>query len=101
MLPECRATGVQYDERKGTLTIRFPLPRGFRLTSGQLQATLLLAGDARPVGVDLAPESHDRLVVMIGTHEQVTNTRDTVASVVHEGAEAVATVSEIRSLTKG
>ena len=41
---------------------------------GDLPATLLLDGSGHLVGVDVAPESPNRLVVMLGPHESVAST---------------------------
>lgn len=70
MLPEQRATSYAHDPALGTVLVHCadgPRPN----LNGDVPARLLLDASSHLVGIDLAPDSPDRLVVMLGVHESV------------------------------
>jgi hypothetical protein len=78
MLPEQRATSYSNDPATSTVIIVADPPRGLH---GDLPARLLLDTASHVVGVDVAPDSPQRLVVMLGPHEKVARTEDVRALV--------------------
>ena len=86
MLPETRATSYAHDPALGTVVLftQQPQPKapGARPElHGEVPARLLLDGKGHLVGVDLAPDRPERLVVMLGSHEVVATTTDARAHV--------------------
>lgn len=75
MLPEQRATSYANDPALGTVVIVSASGPKAEL-SGDQPARLLLDAAGHLVGVDVAPDSQHRLVVMLGAHESVTRTED-------------------------
>lgn len=83
MLPEQRATSYANDT---STVIIVSEPRAG--LSGDQPARLLLDTASHVVGVDVAPDSPSRLVVMLGPHENVARTED-VRVVVEGGGGTV------------
>jgi hypothetical protein len=75
MLPETRATSYAHDPALGTVVV-YSQPGARPELHGDMPARLLLDGKGHLVGVDVAPETPDRLVVMLGQHENVATTAD-------------------------
>ena len=75
MLPETRATSYAHDPALGTVVV-YSQPGASPELHGDLPAKLLLDGNGHLVGVDVAPETPTRLVVMLGAHESVARTAD-------------------------
>lgn len=75
MLPETRATSYAHDPALGTVVV-YSQGGAQPTLHGELPATLLLDGRGHLVGVDVAPEREERLVVMLGSHEVVATTKD-------------------------
>jgi hypothetical protein len=69
MLPEQRATSYSHDSSTATVIIVSPPTRPN--LHGDLPARLLLDAGSHVVGVDVAPDSPERVVVMLGPHEKV------------------------------
>jgi len=70
MLPEQRATSYSHDPALGTVVVvseSGPRPA----LNGDVTGRLLLDQASHLVGVDVAPDSPERLVVMLGPHESV------------------------------
>jgi hypothetical protein len=70
MLPEQRATSYAHDPALGTVVVvseSGPRPE----LSGDLPARLLFDAARHLVGVDVAPDAPERLIVMLGPHEKV------------------------------
>jgi hypothetical protein len=78
MLPEGRAKSCTYDRQRRTARIEVG-PGGAASREGQ--GTLLLDAHGAIVGVDVAPASPSRIVVMVGVHEAVATTRDVRISI--------------------
>lgn len=74
MLPEQRATSYARDPSTSTVVIVSP-PTGPGL-AGEHPARLLLDAKSHVVGVDVAPDSPNRVVVMLGPHENVARAED-------------------------
>lgn len=72
MLPEQRATSYAHDPALGTVMVVSEAERSS--LHGDVEARLLLDATGHLVGVDVAPETQDRLVVMLGPHESVART---------------------------
>jgi hypothetical protein len=83
MLPERRATSYAHDPAQGTVMVVSDTD-GSTL-HGDIGARLLLDATGHLVGVDLAPDTQDRLVVMLGPHESVTRTEDAEVHVENHG----------------
>jgi hypothetical protein len=69
MLPEQPATSYAHDPATSTVVI-ISEPTRPKL-HGEVPARLLLDAANHVVGVDVAPDSQERLVVMLGPHEKV------------------------------
>lgn len=82
MLPETRATSYAHDPSLGTVVVFAPAGSRPEL-HGELPATLLLDAKGHLVGLDVAPERPERLIVMLGPHESVASS--TAARVHVEG----------------
>lgn len=88
MLPEQHATSYSSDPASGTVVI--VSDSGSRPgLHGDVPARLLLDAGGHLVGVDLAPSSPDRLVVMLGPHESVARVEDAVQVHVDRGGRTV------------
>lgn len=74
MLPEQRATSYSNDPATSTVIVVSPPTRPN--LHGDLPARLLLDSGSHVVGVDVAPDSPDRIVVMLGPHERVARSED-------------------------
>jgi hypothetical protein len=75
MLPERHATSYAHDPALGTIiVVSEARPDGG--LHGDVPARLLLDATRHLVGVDVSPDTPDRLVVMLGPHEAVTGTVD-------------------------
>lgn len=74
MLPEQRATSYANDPATSTVVIVSEPTRPN--LHGDLPARLLLDSASHVVGVDVAPDSPERVIVMLGPHEKVTRTED-------------------------
>ena len=70
MLPEQRATSYAHDPALGTVLVHCADETRPNL-HGDVAARLLLDGASHLVGIDIAPDTPDRLVVMLGAHESV------------------------------
>ena len=84
MLPEQRATSYAHDPALGTVLVHCaegPRPN----LKGDVPCRLLLDAASHLVGIDLAPDSPDRLVVMLGAHESVARTESATAHVEDAG----------------
>jgi hypothetical protein len=75
MLPETRATSYAHDPALGTVVV-YSQPGARPELHGDLPARLLLDGTGHLVGIDVAPDTPNRLVVMLGPHESVASTTD-------------------------
>ena len=75
MLPETRATSYAHDPALGTVVV-YSQPGARPELHGDLPARLLLDGKGHLVGVDVAPDRPERLVVMLGAHESVASATD-------------------------
>lgn len=83
MLPEQRATSYAHDPALGTVLVHVADGNRPNL-HGDVPATLLFDATNHLVGIDIAPDSQDRLIVMLGPHESVTRTEQATVHV--EGA---------------
>jgi hypothetical protein len=75
MLPETRATSYAHDPALGTVVV-YSREGARPELHGDRPARLLLDGKGHLVGVDVSPDSPERLVVMLGSHEVVASARD-------------------------
>jgi hypothetical protein len=84
MLPEQRATSYAHDPALGTVLVH--VADGDRPNlNGDVPARLLLDAANHLVGLDISPDSQDRLVVMLGPHESVARTESATAHVENAG----------------
>ena len=74
MLPEQRATSYANDPSTATVLIISAATRP--TLHGDLPARLLLDEESHLVGVDVAPDAPERLVVMLGPHEKVARVQE-------------------------
>lgn len=74
MLPEQNASSYAHDPSTATVVV-ISAPTRPNL-HGELPARLLLDGESHVVGVDVAPDSPERVVVMLGPHEKVARVED-------------------------
>src|SRR5688572_26794857 len=74
MLPEQPATSYSHDSATATVLIVSAATRP--TLHGDVPARLLLDEQSHVVGVDVAPDGPERLVVMLGPHEKVTRVED-------------------------
>ncbi len=74
MLPEQPASSYSNDSASSTVII-VSAPTRPNL-HGELEARLLLDGGNHVVGVDVAPSSPERVIVMLGPHEKVSRTEE-------------------------
>lgn len=75
MLPERRATSYASDQALGTVVVVSEAGAN-RSLHGDVPARLLLDARRHLVGVDVAPDTPERLVVMLGAHEAVALTEE-------------------------
>jgi hypothetical protein len=73
MLPEQHATSYANDPSTATVVI---VSESRPKLHGDLPARLLLDAESHVVGVDVAPDSPERIVVMLGPHEKVARTEE-------------------------
>jgi hypothetical protein len=100
MLPETRATSYAHDPALGTVVL-YSQPGARPELHGELPARLLLDGKGHLVGVDVAPDRPERLVVMLGSHEVVTTTKDARVHIEGGGQKVTLTGSAARLVTPG
>ena len=75
MLPEQRATSYAHDPALGTVVV--VSESGARPgVHGDMPARLLLDAARHLVGIDVSPDTPERIVVMLGPHEAVANVMD-------------------------
>ena len=102
MLPETRATSYAHDPALGTVVLySTPTPGARPGLHGELPARLLLDDRGHLVGVDVAPDSPERLVVMLGGHEVVAITKDARVHVDGGGRKVMLTGSAAKLVTPG
>lgn len=70
MLPERKATSYAKDPALGTVVVYSEAGARPEL-HGEVDARLLLDAKGHLVGIDVAPDTQHRLVVMLGPHEAV------------------------------
>ncbi|MBX3187013.1 MAG: hypothetical protein KF819_08365 [Labilithrix sp.] len=75
MLPETRATSYAHDPALGKVFVYAEAGARPEL-NGDHDARLLLDAKGHLVGVDVAPDTDHRLIVMLGGHEAVANVTD-------------------------
>jgi uridylate kinase len=75
MLPEQRATSYAHDAAHGTVMVVAGGGAAPGL-SGDVPARLLLDAARHLVGIDVSPDTPERVVVMLGPHEAVAQTED-------------------------
>jgi hypothetical protein len=83
MLPEQRASSYANDPATSTVLI-VSAPTRPNL-HGDNKARLLLDAASHVVGVDVAPDSPERVIVMLGPHEKVARTEEVRVHVEGEG----------------
>ena len=109
MLPETRATSYAHDPTLGTVVlysqVSVPPPSSGAgaqpALHGELPARLLLDGKGHLVGVDVAPDRPERLVVMLGSHEAVASTQDARVHVEGGGRKVTLHGSAAKLVTPG
>ena len=84
MLPEQRATRYAHDPALGTVLVHVA-DAGRPNLNGDVPARLLFDAASHLVGIDIAPDSQDRLVVMLGAHENVSRTETATVHVENAG----------------
>ena len=84
MLPEQRATSYAHDPALHTVLVHVA-DGGRPNLAGDVPARLLLDASNHLVGIDIAPDSQDRLVVMLGPHENVARTETATVHVENAG----------------
>jgi hypothetical protein len=100
MLPETRATSYAHDPALGTVAI-YSQASGRPELHGDLPARLLLDERGHLVGVDVSPDTTDRLVVMLGGHEAVASTKDARVHVDGGGRKVTLHGSAAKLVTAG
>jgi hypothetical protein len=83
MLPEQRATSYAHDTATATVIIVSEATRPN--LRGEVPARLLLDAASHVVGLDVAPDSPDRVIIMLGPHESVARAEDVRLQVEHGG----------------
>jgi hypothetical protein len=83
MLPEQPATSYSHDPSTGTVIIVTEPTRPE--LHGDLPARLLLDSTSHVVGLDVVPDSPDRVIVMLGPHEKVARTEEVRVHIEHGG----------------
>lgn len=84
MLPEQRATSYAHDPALGTVLVHCAEASRPNL-SGDVPARLLLDAASHLVGIDISPDSPERLVVMLGAHETVARTEQATVHIENAG----------------
>ncbi|HVH47214.1 MAG TPA: hypothetical protein VM925_32975 [Labilithrix sp.] len=84
MLPEQRASSYANDPSTATVVIVTEATRP-RL-HGELPARLLLDAASHVVGIDVVPDSPERVIVMLGPHEKVARTEEVRVHIDHGGS---------------
>jgi len=100
MLPETRATSYAHDPALGTVVL-CSTPGARPALHGEQPARLLLDGKGHLVGVDVAPDSQERLIVMLGAHEAVASTKDARVHIEGGGQKILLTGSAARLVAPG
>jgi len=100
MLPETRATSYAHDPALGTVVL-YSQPGARPELHGDLPARLLLDGKGHLVGVDVAPDRPERLVVMLGPHELVASTTDARVHIEGGGQKVTLHGSAAKLVTPG
>ncbi len=100
MLPETRATSYAHDPSLGTVVI-FSQPGARPGLHGDLAGRLLLDGKGHLVGVDVAPDKPERLIVMLGPHESVATTKEARVHVDNGGQKVTLHGSAAKLVTPG
>lgn len=100
MLPETRATSYAHDPALGTVVV-YSQPGARPELQGDLAARLLLDAKGHLVGLDVAPESEHRIVVMLGPHESVASTTDARVHVEGGGRTVTLQGSAAKLVTPG
>ena len=100
MLPETRATSYAHDPVLGTVVL-YSTPGARPALHGEQPARLLLDGKGHLVGVDVAPDSQERLVVMLGGHEAVASTKDARVHIEGGGQKVTLTGSAAKLVSPG
>jgi len=85
MLPESRATSYAHDPALGTVLVHAAEGARPNLNGADVPARLLLDTTSHLVGIDLAPDSPERLIVMLGAHENVVRTEEVTVHVEDAG----------------
>ena len=103
MLPETRATSYAHDPAHpgGAVVVVYSQPGVRPELHGDLPARLLLDGKGHLVGVDVAPDSPNRLIVMLGPHESVATTTDARVHVEGGGRTVTLHGSAAKAVTPG
>lgn len=83
MLPEQPASSYAHDPSTATVVIVTEATRPH--LHGDLPARLLLDAASHVVGLDVVPDSPQRLVVMLGPHEKVSRTAEVRVHIEHGG----------------
>ena len=84
MLPEQPASSYANDPSTATVIIVTEPTRPN--LHGDLPARLLLDASSHVVGLDVAPDSPERVVVMLGPHEKVSRTEEVRVHIEHGGS---------------
>ena len=100
MLPETRATSYAHDPALGTVVV-YSQPGARPALHGELPGRLLLDGKGHLVGVDVSPDTPERLVVMLGPHEAVATTTDARVHVEGGGRTVTLHGSAAKQVTPG
>lgn len=100
MLPETRATSYAHDPALGTVVV-YSQPGARPGLHGDLPARLLLDGKGHLVGVDVSPDTPERLVVMLGAHEAVASTKDATVHIEGGGRTVTLHGSAAKLVTPG
>lgn len=100
MLPETRATSYAHDPALGTVVV-YSQPGARPSLHGNLPARLLLDAKGHLVGVDVTPDSPERLVVMLGAHEAVAKVSDATVHIEGGGRTVTLHGSAAKLVTPG
>ncbi len=100
MLPEKKATSYAHDPALGTVVIYSEAGARPEL-GGDHEARLLLDTKGHLVGVDVAPDTQNRLIVMLGPHEAVASQRDARVHVEGGGRTVTLHGTAAKSVTPG
>lgn len=84
MLPEQPASSYSHDPATSTVVIVTEATRPN--LHGDLPARLLLDASSHVVGLDVVPDSPERVVVMLGPHERVSRTEEVRVHIEHGGS---------------